>query len=154
MQKKATVRRGDDPCSTMRDCPGIAAVMAADARAQDCPEWLKWACPGSNASNPAAAPGVRKEQPPARAPATPSSKMKQPRPAGTDNATVQPTRAPGPARPAQPNRQPLRGDPAGEQRLAGERPATPVMTDQEKEGLFQEFLEWQKARRPSAETER
>src|SRR5712671_3015332 len=35
---------------------GLAVVwtlMAADASAQDCPEWFKWLCPDSASSNPA-----------------------------------------------------------------------------------------------------
>src|SRR5438477_7064179 len=31
----------------------VSAMMVADASAQDCPEWFKWACPGGASSNPA-----------------------------------------------------------------------------------------------------
>ena len=32
----------------------VSTLMAADASAQDCPEWFKWLCPDSASSNPAA----------------------------------------------------------------------------------------------------
>jgi hypothetical protein len=126
----------------------IAAMMAADASAQDCPEWLKWACPDSASSNTAARKGVRQEKQLSRTKATSSSDMgrrtKQARGAAADTATnpkPQQTQAPEPVRPAR----------------HGERQGTrfdPAMNDQEKEVLFQEFLEWEKGPRLNAETNR
>ena len=70
----------------------IAAVMSVDlAIAQDCPEWLKWACPGGASSNAAGREGVREDQQPSRTQTTSRSAMgggpKQTRPAAADTTT-------------------------------------------------------------------
>jgi hypothetical protein len=142
---------------------GMVAMLAADASAQDCPGWLKWACPGTAPSNAAAREGIRQEKQLSRATPTSSSAMgrrtKQAGPAASDIATPQQTHAPGPARLAKAARHTRSGDPSGDRRLARheERQGTrldPVMNDQEKEALFQQFVEWDKARRLNAETNR
>jgi hypothetical protein len=127
---------------------GIAATISGGASAQDCPAWLKWACPDSASSNRAAGEGVRREQQLSRAPA------KQARPAA-DGATLQKRRPAEATRAAK-----AAGEASGDRRLArhGERQGTRLdpaaMNDREKEALFQEFVEWQKARRLNAETDR
>ncbi len=128
----------------------IAAMVAADASAQDCPEWLKWICPDSASSNPAAKEAV---QPGSAA----GSKTKQTRPVAADTATnpqSQQTQAAEPARTAKAARPARSGDPSGDRPLPrqGAR-LDSAMSDQEKDALFQEFLVWQ-ARRPNAATNR
>ena len=125
---------------------GIAAMISGDASAQDCPGWLKWACPDSASSGRAAGEGVRRDQHPSRAPA------KQARPA-SDGATPQQRRPPEATRAAKAAGDARSGEASGDRRLArhGERQGTHLhptaMSDREKEALFQEFVEWQKARR-------
>jgi hypothetical protein len=141
----------------------IAAVMSADvALAQDCPEWLKWVCPGSASSNAAGREGVRQDQQPSRTQTTSRSAMgggsKQTRPAAADTtANPKPQQAKtseqaGPPTAAQNTRN---GDQRGDRRLAqhGDQQGTrtePVMNDQEKE-LFRQFLEWEKGQRLNAD---
>jgi hypothetical protein len=136
----------------------ITAVMSADlAIAQDCPEWLKWACPGGASSNAAGREGVRQDQQPSRTQTTSRSAMgggpKQTRPAAADTTTnPKPQQAKtseqvGPAMAARNTRN-------GDRRLAqhGDRQGTRterVMNDQEKE-LFRQFLEWEKGQRLNA----
>ena len=57
-RSRTLTRHGqEDAMASVRLCvvaglTAIAAVMSADlAIAQDCPEWLKWACPGGASSN-------------------------------------------------------------------------------------------------------
>jgi len=125
---------------------GIAAMMSGGASAQDCPGWLKWACPDSASSSRAAGEGVRREQQPSRAPA------KQARPAA-HGATPQQRRSPEATRAAEPAGQARSGEASVDRRLArsGERQGIRLdpnaMNDREKEALFQEFVEWQKAQR-------
>src|SRR5262245_48411606 len=125
---------------------GIAAIMSGGASAQDCPGWLKWACPDSASSSRAAGEGVRREQQPSRAPA------KQARPAA-HGATPQQRRSPEATRAAEPAGQARSGEASDDRRLAryGERQGIRLdpnaMNDREKEALFQEFVEWQKAQR-------
>ena len=132
----------------------IAAMTAADASAQDCPEWLKWICPDSTSSNPAAKEAVQSGSAAGRG-------AKQTRPVAADTATnprSQQTQAAEPARTAKAARPTRGGDPSGDRPLAreGERQGArldPAMSDKEKDALFQEFLVWQ-ARRPNAAANR
>jgi hypothetical protein len=132
---------------------GIAAMISGGASAQDCPGWLKWACSDSASSGRAAGEGVRREQQPSRAPA------KQARPAA-DGAAPQQRRLPEATRAAKAAGDNRSGKASSDRRLArhGERQGTRLdptaMNDREKEALFQEFVEWQKARRLNAETDR
>jgi hypothetical protein len=138
----------------------IAVIAAADASAQDCPDWLRWACPDgappSTAAVPDAQPG-QAEQQPRRTTSPTGQKAKQARPAAVPaNPSPQQTRIPEPAR-STAGQQARSSDPAGDRRppRQGERRgARPAMDDQEKEALFQKFLEWQKEHRPNAETRR
>jgi hypothetical protein len=146
----------------------IAAMMAADASAQDCPEWLKWICPDGASSNPTAKEGVQsgpaKQLARTTAPSGSATgrRTKQARPAAANTATnpqPQQTQAPEPARTAKAVHPTRGGDPSGDRRLAqqGERQAAridPAMSDQEKDALFQQFVEWDIARRLNAETNR
>jgi hypothetical protein len=148
----------------------IGAMMVADASAQDCPEWLplgcpefpkcpEWVCPERALSNPAAKEGVQpgpaEQNSRTTAPSGSATGRgtKQARPAAADTPTnPQPkqTRAPEPARAAKAAR------PTRSLAQQKERPAArpdPKMSDQEKDALFQKFLEWQ-ARRPNAATNR
>jgi hypothetical protein len=131
---------------------GISAMMGADASAQDCPGWLKWACSDSASSNAAVSQNVRREKQVSPTTATSSStigrRTKQAGPATVDTAAAQRTQAPGPAREAKAARH------TGDARHGEEQGKRlgPAMNDQEKEALFQQFLEWQKARRSNAET--
>jgi hypothetical protein len=132
---------------------GIAFMVAADASAQDCPGWLKWACPTSASAN-AVARDVRQEKQRSRGKASSRSAV--------DSATTpksKQTEAAEPAPPAKAVRHTRSGDPSRDRRLAGygERQGTrvdPAMNDHEKEMLFQQFLEWQQARRLNAEATR
>ena len=137
----------------------IAALMSADvALAQDCPEWLKWVCPGGASSNAAGREGARQDQQPSRTQTTSRSAMgggpKQTRPAAADTTTnPKPQQAKtseqvGPAMAARNTRN-------GDRRLAqhGERQGTRierVMNDEEQE-LFRQFLEWEKGQRLNAD---
>jgi hypothetical protein len=151
----------------------IGAMVAADASAQDCPEWLplgciefppcpEWVCPERALSNPPARdlktqPGpaeqVARTTPPSGS-AT-GSATRPARPAAADPVTnPQPkqTRASEPPRPPKAVR-PTR---SLAQQKEGPRPAArpdPKMSNQEKDALFQKFLEWQ-AQRPDAATSR
>ena len=135
----------------------IAALMSADlAIAQDCPEWLKWACPGGASSNAAGREGVRQDQQPSRTQTTSRSAMgggpKQTRPAAADTTTNPKTSEQ--AGPATAARKARNGDGRGDRRLAqhgdGQGARTEhVMNDQEKE-LFRQFLEWEKGQRLNA----
>jgi hypothetical protein len=136
---------------------GITAMIGADASAQDCPGWLKWACPDSASSNTAARQNVRREKQLSPTTATSNStigrRAKQAGPATADTATAERTQSPGPAREAKAARHTQSGASSGDRRLArhgegqGKR-LGPAMNDQEKEALFQKFLEWQKASTP------
>jgi hypothetical protein len=140
----------------------IAAMMAAEGfAAQDCREWLTRSCSDSASSNAAARKGVRQEKQLAGTIANSKSgmdrKTKQARGAAPDSATnskSQQTQTLKRARPANAAR-----DASGDRRLArhGERQGThlaPAMNDQEKEMLFEQFLEWEKGARRNTETNR
>jgi hypothetical protein len=119
----------------------IAAMMATDASAQECPEWLKWICPNSASSNPTAKEGGQSAEQLARTTAPSGSAAgrtpKQTSPAAADT--------PPPARTAKVARPATSGD---------RRPARQgAMSDQEKDALFKDFLVWQ-ARRPNAAANR
>ena len=145
----------------------ITAMVAADASAQDCPEWLKWACPDSASSNPAARKGDRRGKQMSGTKATSSSEIgrrtKQAR-GGAANTTTdldpQQTRPAEPARPARAARHIGNNNPSGDRRQAsrhGEREGKrldPVLNDYEKEVLFQEFLKWDEKPRLNVETNR
>ena len=130
----------------------VLAMSAADASAQDCPEWLKWVCPDSASSNSAvkgaAQPGQGKEF--ARTKASPNSasdRTTRTTSGGVDtmtNSKSQQTVSEA-ARQAKSGRISGGHDQhlakKGEQR--GERIG--AMNDQEK-ALFEEFLVWFKER--------
>lgn len=112
-----------------------AAMMATDASAQNCPEWLTVACPGETLNVPPEEAAPQAEQPRSRV--TGSSRTKPARPAAADTTTnprPQQAQAPEPARPA--------------------RAARPAMNAQEKDALFQQFLVWREERRQNAEPSR
>jgi hypothetical protein len=118
---------------------GIAAMLAADACAQDCPAWLKWACPDSASSSTAASPPPHSS--------SPTSRRAKPAGAAASNTrTPEQTQAQGSTRPSKATRHTRSGNSSGERRLA--------LNDQEKEALFQQFIEWEKARRANAESNR
>jgi hypothetical protein len=143
----------------------MAAMMAADVSAQDCPEWLKWVCPDRVSSSPAAGNRVRQEKQLSRTKATSGSetgrKAKQARDAGVDAATKSKQRqeeSPKPTGSGPTARNIRSGDQSGDPRLVahGERQGTradQAMND-EQEKLFQQFLEWEKGRRLNANAER
>jgi hypothetical protein len=142
-------QRGEEYAMTrVRQCvfaglASIAAMTSGNASAQDCPGLFKWACPDSASSSRAAGEGIRREQ--SRAPA------KQARRAA-DGATPQQRRS-RKATAAKATGQARSGEGAVDRSLArdGERQVIRLdpnaMNDREKEALFQEFVEWQKARR-------
>ena len=139
----------------------MAAMMAADVSAQECPEWLKWVCPDRVSSNPASGNHVRQEKQLSRTKATSGSetgrRTKQAKGAGVDAATKSKQRqeaAPKPTGSAATARNIRSGDQSGDPRLVayGERQgarADQAMND-EQEKLFQQFLEWEKQRRLNA----
>jgi hypothetical protein len=103
----------------------IAGLITGEARAQDCPQWLKWACSGTASPNAGAAQNSRQDQQfPSTKPASRSAIGRKSKPQET-------------------------------QTLATARAAKvgPAMSDSE-QALFQEFLEWDKTRRLNAETNR
>jgi len=131
----------------------VSAMTAADASAQDCPEWLKWICPDSPSSN---QPGQEQEKEFARTKASSNSASDR-KTRTTSRAVVDVTTnpksqqtVPEASRRAKSGRIPAGGDQAlarkGEQR--GERIAA-TMNDQEK-ALFEEFLVWFKEQHPNA----
>jgi hypothetical protein len=115
-----------------------AAMTAADAFAQNCPEWLTLTCPSEALTVPAEE-GVAQgqgEQPP-RTRATAASRTgPQTRPARP--AAANPASNPGPQQAQTP-------PPARQARTA-----RPAMNAQEREALFQQFLVWREERRQSA----
>jgi hypothetical protein len=106
-----------------------ADAPAADSYAQSCPAWLNWACRDSAASKQA----TRKT---ANTVIKSDRKEKQ-----TSQATGAAAEKPKQAQALQPVRPALNGQP-------------PAMNDQEKEALFEEFLEWKKGLRQNTETNR
>ena len=122
---------------------GIAAMLAADASAQDCPAWLKWACPDSASSSTAASAPPNSSSPTSR-------RTKQTGAAAAATAIPEQTQAPGSTRPSKAARHARSGNSSGERRLA----LNPALNDQEKEALFQQFVEWKKAQRVNAEINR
>jgi hypothetical protein len=114
-----------------------AAMTAADASAQNCPEWLTIACPGESLNVAAEEGGAQGQGEQPRAKATTGPRNKPARPAAADTTTnpkPQQAQAPEPARRA--------------------RAARPALNDQEKDALFQQFLTWREERRQNAETKR
>jgi len=125
-----------------------AAMMAADASAQNCPEYLTLNCPNESLTVPAdesAAQGQGEQatrgKPGASGTGARPKQTRSAAPAATD-AAANPkpqqaqTTAPAPAsaRPA--------------------RTARPALNPQEKEALFQQFLTWRQERRQAPETSR
>jgi hypothetical protein len=139
----------------------MVAIMVADAYAQGCPELLEWTCPGSASSTAATSEDVRQEKQLSRKKATSAERLrsKPERSAASDTVRKpksQQTRATESARSAKAAKAARRtgsADPSSDRRLGGngERQGA-TMTDQEKKALFQEFLEWEKARRPNDQT--
>jgi hypothetical protein len=105
----------------------ITAMTAADASAQNCPEWLKWACPDSASSNPVARKGARQGK------------------------QLSPTNSEMGRRTEQARSERRRPSQHGERQ--GQR-LDPALNEQEKEVLFQQFLEWEKKPRLNADTNR
>ena len=156
----------------------IGAMMAADASAQDCPEWLslgciefpkcpEWVCPPERAlSNPPArekvqsGPAEQVARTTAPSGSATGSGTRQARPAAAVTLTnPQPKQAQAPEPPRPPKAvRPTRslaqqkGSPAQQKERPAARP-DPKMSDKEKDALFQKFLEWQ-AQRPNAATNR
>ena len=145
-----------------------SAMTVADAFAQDCPEWLKWACPDNAASN---APAMQRGQQSQRgqiartnAPSTSATgrRTKQAIRAGAYPATnpkPTPTQAAETQGRAKPTGQVSSVDRSGDQRLASREArraarSRPALSEQEKEALFQQFLLWRKEQRPDADTSR
>ena len=106
-----------------------ADAPAADSSAQGCPAWLNWACRDSAASNQA----TRKT---ANTVIKGDRKKKQ-----ISHTTGAAEEKPKQAQTLKPVRPALNGKP-------------PPMNDQEKEALFEEFLEWKKGLRQNTETNR
>jgi hypothetical protein len=129
---------------------GIAAMMSTSASAQDCPEWLRWACSMWASSNSAREVAPRERQR-ARTPTAPSSQ--------TDPITKQVRTAPDGATPQQTKRwettvRSVRD--TGSSDLSGDqRPSrhgdNGVMNERERAALFQKFSAWQKAHRLDAD---
>ena len=122
-----------------------AAMMAADASAQNCPEYLTLNCPNESLTVPAEEAAAQGEQATTRGkPGAPGARAKQTRPtapAATDaaaNPKPQQAQATAPA--------PTSARPA--------RTARPALNPQEKEALFQQFLTWREERRQSPATNR
>ena len=120
-----------------------AAMMAADASAQNCPEYLALNCPNESLTVPAdesAAQGQGEQATRGKPGASGATRTKQTRPttpAATDaaaNPKPQQAQATTPARPA--------------------KTARPALNPQEKEALFQQFLTWRQERRQAPETNR
>jgi hypothetical protein len=130
---------------------GIAATMPANASAQDCPEWLRWACSNSASSNPVREASHERQRP--RTPAASTSQMdpttKHMR-AAPDGATPQQTKRWETTHAVRAARNTDSGDLSGDRRPA-RYGHDAVWNDQEREALFQEFSAWQKARRLDAD---
>jgi hypothetical protein len=129
----------------------LAAIMPANASAQDCPEWLMWACSKTAPSGPVRelAPSQRQR---ARTPAGSNSQMdpatKHAR-AALD-ATMQKTKRLKTTHAVGATRNTGSSDPSGDQRPAryGHDGA---IDDRERDALFENFSAWQKARRLDAD---
>lgn len=128
---------------------GFAAMMSANASAQDCPEWLRWACSIWVSSNPANEVAPRERR--VRTLTAPSSQ--------TDPITKQVRAAPDGATPQQTKRSETTvraarntgsSDLSGDQRLA-RHGDDGVMNEQERAALFQKFSAWQNAHRLDAD---
>jgi hypothetical protein len=123
----------------------IGAITCANAAAQDCPDWLRWACSSSGSSNPVREAPRERQRP--RTPAASSSQIdpltKHAR-AVLDGATPQQTKRPEALHPVKVTRNTRSSDLSGDQRPV-------AMNGQEREALFQKFSAWQKARRLDAD---
>jgi hypothetical protein len=122
-----------------------AAMMAANASAQNCPEYLALNCPNESLTVPAdesAAQGQGEQATRGKPGASGATRTKQTRPttpAATDAA-------------ANPKPQQAQATTSGPARPA--RTARPALNPQEKEALFQQFLTWRQERRQAPETNR
>jgi hypothetical protein len=66
----------------------IAVMVAAEASAQECPQWLKWVCPDS-ASSTTVSKGARREKPVSGTKASSASeRARKPEPAGRHEAAM------------------------------------------------------------------
>jgi len=130
---------------------GIAATMPANASAQDCPEWLRWACSNSASSNP-----VREAPHETQRARTPEASTSQMDPttkhvrAVPDGVTSQQTKRWERTRAFRAARNTGSSDLSGDRRPA-RYGNDGVRSNQEREALFQEFSAWQKARRLDAD---
>jgi hypothetical protein len=140
----------------------VSALMAADASAQDCPEWLKWLCPDSASSNPAAKeaaqPGQGKEMARTKASSNSASdsKARTTSRSAVDIATN--PKSQQTVHEASRQTKARRTAGGGEQRVARQDEQLPgrlgaTMNDQEKE-LFEEFLVWFNEQHQNAATDR
>jgi len=123
----------------------IGAITSANAAAQDCPEWLRWACSNSASSNPVREAPRERQRP--RTPAASGFQID----AGTnrvrtalDSATPQQMKRPEALHPVKVTRNTRSSDPSGNQRPV-------AMNDQQREALFQKFSAWQQARHRDAD---
>ena len=144
---------------------GLAVVwplMAADASAQDCPEWFKWLCPDSASSNPAAKeaapPGQGKELARTKASSNSASDSKARTTSSSDVDTAKNAKSQQTVPEASHQAKAGRTAGGGEQRLArqGEQRAGRLgatTNNQEKE-LFDEFLVWFNEQQRNAATDR
>jgi hypothetical protein len=135
-----------------------AAMIVAEASAQDCPDWLRWICSEESNARPRQA-ASRASEDSSRAPKQLRHKARQAKPAGAQPATnsrAPQIPAPAPSRYGKPTGHILNIQRSGDQRLAREEAPRGVrrgpMIDQEKEALFQQFLLWRKEQRPDADT--
>ncbi|HEY7764869.1 MAG TPA: hypothetical protein VIB38_07750 [Aestuariivirgaceae bacterium] len=115
----------------------ITATMAADASAQTCPEWLRWMCPDNASSNEPARKGARTGKPHAQ------TKARAPEVARRSATPARATTSSGPSN----NRHQLQGERQG-------TPLEPEIDDQQREELFQQFLEWERQTRLNGGTDR
>jgi hypothetical protein len=140
----------------------VWALMAADAWAQGCPEWLEWLCPDSTSSNPAAnkavQPGQGREM--ARTKASSNSAPDSKARTTSHSAVDIPTNPKSQQTVQEASRQAKarRTAPGGEQQVArqdeqraGRLGAT--INNQEK-ALFEEFLVWFNGQQQNAATDR
>jgi hypothetical protein len=129
-----------------------AGMMSTDASAQNCPEWLQWACPNNATPNTATQKGsVQSQRPePSRTKSAARPRTKQAARAGAQvetNPKARQTQRPGLARLGTATRPIPAGGGSGGRRTAPQMQDGNALTEQERSALFQQFLVWQEKQR-------
>jgi hypothetical protein len=150
---------------TLAGVTALAAMLAADASAQNCSDWLVRRCPDGASAQTTAKPAVRQEKQLARPRTSASSETGRRAKAKRADTAAKPksqkARVSEPVRSAKAARDARSGAPSGNRNRDKDQNGEPSgrrlevkLSDREKELLFQQFLEWEKGLRLGAEIDR